>query len=90
MDPDRIDILTKRDMAKVTLHGVPDVPGVAGKVFGSLGEAGHNVELVISSGGEGNTQDISFAVREDELGGVLESVKVTARHTMGVDCTRSR
>lgn len=90
MDSDRIDILTKLGMAKVTLHGVPDVPGVAGKVFGSLGEAGHNVELVISSGGEGNTQDISFAIHEDELSGVLESVKSIGRDVGAKDVTHNR
>lgn len=70
-----IDVRADPGVAKVTLHGVPDVPGIAAEVFMSLGESGHNVDLVVSLGSGPGFADISFAVQESELARVLESVR---------------
>jgi aspartate kinase len=53
--------------AKVTIRGVPDHPGVAGRMFRPLAEAGINIDTIVqNSSAEGQT-DISFTLPEAEL-----------------------
>ncbi len=50
------------DEAKVTVMGVPDHPGVAGRLFRSLADRDINVDLIVqNTSAEGHT-DISFTV----------------------------
>ena len=59
--------VANREVSKITLEGVPDRPGIAAEIFGTLGMQGFNVELVVATGGAGGRADISFAVsRSDE------------------------
>ena len=48
--------------AKVALLRVPDRPGVAARLFGEIGQQALNVDLIIQSIHEGNTNDIAFTV----------------------------
>ncbi|MCD8485506.1 MAG: aspartate kinase [Desertifilum sp.] len=50
------------DQAKVSLLRVPDRPGVAAKLFGEIGRQDLDVDLIIQSIHEGNTNDIGFTV----------------------------
>ena len=53
--------------AKVTILAVPDVPGVAGRVFRPLADIGVNVDMIVqNSSAEGRT-DITFTVPQDDL-----------------------
>ena len=53
--------------AKVTLHRVPDRPGVAARVFTALAKTNVNVDMIIQNVSEGGTTDISFTVGEDDI-----------------------
>lgn len=64
-----------RNITKITLEGVPDRPGIAAEIFGTLGNQGFNVELVVSTGGEGGRADISFAVSRTEEEAVLRALE---------------
>ena len=55
------------DQAKVALLRVPDRPGVAAQIFGELAAQRLNVDLVIQSIHEGNSNDIAFTVRSSVL-----------------------
>ncbi|MEM8501828.1 MAG: aspartate kinase [Cyanobacteria bacterium P01_D01_bin.1] len=55
------------DQAKVALLRVPDSPGVAARLFGELADQSLNVDLVIQSIHEGNSNDIAFTVRSHIL-----------------------
>jgi aspartate kinase len=57
-----------RDEAKVTLLKVPDRPGVAAAVFGSLAEAGVNVDMIVQNIGTDGMTDMTFSLATDELG----------------------
>jgi aspartate kinase len=74
-----IDSIEKNlNMAKVTLFGVPDKPGVAGEIFGALGQEGISVELLVTSPAKAGRSNISFAVLEDHMASaksVLEKIK---------------
>ncbi|HSK50945.1 MAG TPA: aspartate kinase [Solirubrobacterales bacterium] len=55
--------------ARVTLTGVRDEPGIAGRIFTALAEASVNVDVIIQNepvGGEG-LADLSFTVDRDDL-----------------------
>ena len=50
------------DQAKVALLRVPDNPGVAGRLFGEIARQQVEVDLIIQSIHEGNSNDIAFTV----------------------------
>ncbi len=55
--------------ARVTLLGVPDEPGVAGRIFTALAEANVNVDMIIQNEpvSEGARADMSFTVPRADL-----------------------
>ena len=63
-------------VAHITLHSLPDRPGVAFKVFRALGDARINLDMIVQSAGavcDGHpTADISFTCARDDLDVALE------------------
>ncbi|MBE9078510.1 aspartate kinase [Romeria aff. gracilis LEGE 07310] len=55
------------DQAKVALLRVPDRPGVAAQLFGEIASQELNVDLIIQSIHEGNSNDIAFTVDSTSL-----------------------
>lgn len=51
-----------RDQAKIAMLHVPDSPGIAANLFGEIASQNIDVDLIIQSIHEGNTNDISFTV----------------------------
>lgn len=51
----------------VTLRDVPDRPGVAADIFGALGDANVNVDMIIQSSALGKVNSISFTLAKDDL-----------------------
>ena len=64
------------DEARVTLTGLPDVPGVAGRVLTVLAEANVNVDMIIQNEPISGDQraDMSFTVPRDDLRAARESL----------------
>jgi aspartate kinase len=61
-------IAYSRDEAKVTLVRVPDRPGVAASIFGSLAEASINVDMIVQNVSEdGRATDLTFTVTRTDL-----------------------
>jgi aspartate kinase len=56
-----------RNQAKVTVVGVPDQPGIAGKLFSSIAEASINVDMIIQNVSQDALTDISFTVPRADL-----------------------
>jgi aspartate kinase len=56
-----------RKVAKVTLVGVPDRPGIARSTFEPLADQGINVDMIVQNVGHEGTTDISFTVNEADL-----------------------
>src|SRR3954465_8723815 len=66
------------DEARVTLTGVPDEPGVAGRIFSALAEANINVDMIIQKepvSPDGGA-DLSFTVEMDDLESAEEAIRV--------------
>ena len=57
------------DEARITLTGVPDRPGIAGRVLTALADANVNVDMIIQNEPEteGQQADMSFTVPRDDL-----------------------
>jgi aspartate kinase len=55
------------DQAKVALLRIPDRPGIAARLFGEIASQNLNVDLIIQSIHEGNTNDIAFTVMRANL-----------------------
>ncbi|MDR0648400.1 MAG: aspartate kinase [Synergistaceae bacterium] len=59
-------------VAKVVMMGVPDVPGVAGRLFSSLAENGIGAEMIIQNNMRGGMNDIGFLVKKEFLDGAID------------------
>jgi aspartate kinase len=55
------------DQAKVALLRIPDRPGIAARLFGEIAAQSLNVDLIIQSIHDGNTNDIAFTVTRANL-----------------------
>ena len=60
-------IAFNRDEAKLTIKGVPDMPGVAYKILGPIGEANIEVDVIVQNVGHDNTTDFTFTVSRNDL-----------------------
>jgi aspartate kinase len=60
-------IAHETDVAKVTLLGVPDRPGIAAAVFGPLAESHVTVDIVVQNVSHSGHTDLSFTLAESEL-----------------------
>lgn len=67
------------DVAKITLQGIPDCPGIAGQVFTPLAEAGVNVSTIVQNAGVEGHADLSFTVNRQSLKKALAIVAPVAR-----------
>ena len=63
--------------ARVTLTGVRDEPGVAGRIFTALAEANVNVDVIIQNEpvGDDELADLSFTVDRDDLPHAVETIE---------------
>ena len=53
--------------AKVTILGVPDQPGVAGRVFRPLADAGIHIDMIVQNVSAAGRSDISFTLPQSDL-----------------------
>ena len=55
------------NIARISIIGVPDKPGLAFKIFSKLASKGINVDIILQSIGRNGTKDISFTVAKDKM-----------------------
>ncbi len=60
-------IAFNRDEAKLTVLGVPDMPGIAHKILGPIGDANIEVDVILQNTGEDNHTDFTFTVSRTDL-----------------------
>jgi len=56
-----------RHQAKLTIAGVRDEPGCAGRIFSNISAAHIIVDMIVQNASISGTTDISFTIHEDEL-----------------------
>jgi aspartate kinase len=76
-----------RNVAKITLVGVPDKPGVANHVFGPLADASVIVDMIVQNVGHGGSTDISFTIPRVELAKAKRILEPLVRQLGFVDMT---
>ena len=64
--------------AKLTIRGVPDIPGVAAKILSPISDAGIEVDVIVQNIGADNTTDFTFTVNEDDTKHAEEILKKTS------------
>ncbi len=72
-------IAFNRDEAKLTIRGIPDVPGIASKVLGAVGRANIEVDVIVQNVAHDNTASLTFTVHRNELAkakDILERIAV--------------
>lgn len=68
-----------RDEAKLTVQGVPDVPGVASRILGPVGEASIEVDMIVQNVGADGLADFTFTVRRADYERAREIVESVQR-----------
>ena len=59
-------------VARISVIGVPDRPGLAFKIFSKLAAKNINVDIILQSIGRNGTKDISFTIDQDKLQEAIE------------------
>ena len=60
------------NVARISIIGVPDRPGLAFKIFSKLSAKDINVDIILQSIGRNGTKDISFTVEKDKMDATIE------------------
>ena len=60
-------IAFNRDEAKLSIRGVPDLPGVASKILAPIGEANIEVDVIVQNVAADNSNDLTFTVNKSEM-----------------------
>ncbi len=60
------------DEAKLTVSGVPDVPGVASRILGPIGRAPIEVDMIVQNTGADGLTDFTFTVKRGDYENALE------------------
>ena len=66
------------DVARITIRGVPDRPGIAATLFEPLGEAGISVDTIVQNASVERLTDLTFTVSRSDLSRALEIVRPVA------------
>ena len=68
-----------RNQAKITIVGVPDKPGVAARIFGTVAEAHINVDMIIQNISQAAMTDLSFTVPRADLKKAVPIIQSVAK-----------
>ncbi len=74
------------DVAKVTVVGVPDRPGIASAVFQPLAAAGISVDTIVQNASIENITDLTFTVAKGHLDKAMEVVEPIAKSIGAREC----
>jgi aspartate kinase len=68
-------IAQETNVAKITVLGVADRPGVAAAIFEPLGKAGISVDVIVQNIGRSGHTDLTFSVAESDLKAAVKLVR---------------
>lgn len=63
------------NVARISIIGVPNVPGIAYKIFGKLAAEKINIDIILQSVGRNDTKDITFTTSNDNAQEAIEVLK---------------
>ena len=74
------------DIAKITVVGVPDKPGIAAALFEPLAKAGISVDTIVQNASVKNITDLTFTIASGEVERALKVVKPIAAEIGAREC----
>jgi aspartate kinase len=74
------------DVAKITVVGVPDRPGIAAAIFEPLAQANISIDTIVQNASINNITDLTFTVAKSQLAKAMEKVKPIAKSIGAVEC----
>ena len=74
------------NVAKLTVVGVPDRPGIAASIFESLASAGISVDTIVQNASIDNITDLTFTVAKSDLAKAMEVVGPIAKSIGAREC----
>ena len=72
-------IAFNRDEAKLTITGVPDVPGVASKILGPISDSNVEVDMILQNVSAEGLTDFTFTVHRNDYDQAFETIKTIAK-----------
>ncbi|UCC91032.1 MAG: aspartate kinase [Dehalococcoidia bacterium] len=74
------------DVAKITVVGVPDQPGIAASIFQPLAKAGVSIDTIVQNASINNITDLTFTVAKSDLAGAMRVVEPIAKSIGARQC----
>lgn len=74
------------DVAKITVVGVPDQPGIAAAIFEPLAKAGVSVDTIVQNASINNITDLTFTVAKSQLNPAMKVVQPIAQSIGARQC----
>ncbi|MBI67833.1 MAG: aspartate kinase [Chloroflexi bacterium] len=79
----------QKGIARITVRGIPDRPGIAASVFAPLSEANISVDTIVQNASAENLTDLSFTVDEKDLEIAFHVTSGIASSINATECTTS-
>ena len=74
------------DVAKITVVGVPDRPGIAASIFQPLATVGISVDTIVQNASIDNITDLTFTVAKSQLAKAMRLVEPIAESIGAREC----
>ncbi len=74
------------DVAKITVVGVPDRPGIAAAIFEPLAKANISIDTIVQNASINNITDLTFTVAKSQLRKAMEKVGPIAKSIGAGEC----
>jgi aspartate kinase len=74
------------DVAKITMVGVPDRPGISAAIFQPLARAGISIDTIVQNASIDNITDLTFTVAKNDLTKAMEVVEPIAKSIGAREC----
>jgi aspartate kinase len=76
-------VAAQRDEAKITVHSVPDKPGIAYAILGPIADANINVDVIVQNVSHDGMTDLSFTVNRGDLPRAMKILKDQVKPHIG-------
>jgi aspartate kinase len=76
-------VAAQRDEAKITVHSVPDKPGIAYAILGPIADANINVDVIVQNVSHDGMTDLSFTVSRGDLPKAMKILKDQVKPHIG-------
>ncbi|MBR6683218.1 MAG: ACT domain-containing protein, partial [Firmicutes bacterium] len=80
-------VAADKNVARISVIGIPDMPGRAFNMFNLLSKENINVDIILQSVGRNGTKDISFTVSQDNADDAVRVLEENLRRLGAQDVT---